>query len=463
MGSPITFSNFNSIDFNVVLNSVMQQESLPLQILQAKQSELSAEGSSYATLATKVAALETAAAGLSTPDGLKQFTASPSDPAALGASASSSAIAGRYEIVVNELARAQVTASTTSAPDADTTVVATGGTLTIGGVAIDATAPLTLAGLAAQINATANVPVTAAVVQSAPGAFRLVLTGADTGQAHAFTIANQLTGGAGVGFADTDGDGVSGDTAADNAVQATDASLLINNLAVTSTSNTVASGVPGVTLTLTQKDSTKTVVVTVAASGAALLDRVNRFVSAYNNLVKFAVDQAAAAKNGSAGTLAHDPLLRDLRNTLRSVLGAAHGGGALTHLAEVGIGFDQSGNLTVDEATLAKAAETNAAGLASLFTGAGASDGVFSSLKTMLHQYSQGGGFLAGAQNQLRDEISRLGSRIDDMLARLAVRRAALQREYIAADQAMSALKAQSGSLASFGSSGSGGGLFTNS
>ena len=81
----------------------------------------------------------------------------------------------------------------------------------------------------------------------------------------------------------------------------------------------------------------------------------------------------------------------------------------------------------------------------------------------MLHQYSQGGGFLAGAQNQLRDEISRLGSRIDDMLARLAVRRAALQREYIAADQAMSALKAQSGSLASFGSSGSGGGLFTNS
>ncbi len=37
------------------------------------------------------------------------------------------------------------------------------------------------------------------------------------------------------------------------------------------------------------------------------------------------------------------------------------------------------------------------------------------------------------------------------MQARLAVRRAALQREFIAADEAMSRLQGQSGSLASFG------------
>ena len=464
MGSPITFSNFNSIDFNLILTSVMQQESLPLQTLQAKQSALSAEGSSYASLATKVAALETAAAGLSTPDGVKQFAASVSDQAAVGATISTGAIPGRYEVVVNELARAQVTASSTSAPDPDTTVVATGGSITIGTVAVQVTGPLTLAQLAAKINSTGDVPASAAVVQSSPGAFRLVLTGVNTGQANAFTIANGLTGGTGVGFTDSDGNGISGDTGTDNTVQATDASLLINNLAVTSTSNTVTSGIPGVTLTLNQKDSTKAVVVTVAASTTALLDNVNRFVAAYNSLVKFAVDQAVAAKNGSVGTLARDPLLRGLRNTLRSVLSGAHGNGTLRHLAEVGIEFDQAGTLTLKESTLIDASRNDGASLATLFAGAGGSDGAFSALKTSLHEYSQAGGFVAGAQDQLRAEIGRLASRIDDMQARLAVRRAALQKEFIAADQAMSALKAQSGGLASFwASSGSGSGLFTNS
>ena len=50
------------------------------------------------------------------------------------------------------------------------------------------------------------------------------------GAANAFTITNALTGGTGVTFTDTDHDGMSGDSAADNAVEATDASLLVNNI-----------------------------------------------------------------------------------------------------------------------------------------------------------------------------------------------------------------------------------------
>src|SRR5262249_35197347 len=154
---------------------------------------------------------------------------------AIGAAVGSGAVAGRYEVVVNELARAQVTASSTSAPDADTTIVATGGSITIGSTVVSVTGPLTLAQVPSPINGTAGIPASAAVVQTSPGSFRLVLTGSQTGQANAFTISNALTGGTGVSFADSDGDGTSGDTAGDNVVQATDASLLINNLAVTST------------------------------------------------------------------------------------------------------------------------------------------------------------------------------------------------------------------------------------
>ena len=38
MGSPITFSGFNSIDFGMVLTAIMTQESQPLVALQARQS-----------------------------------------------------------------------------------------------------------------------------------------------------------------------------------------------------------------------------------------------------------------------------------------------------------------------------------------------------------------------------------------------------------------------------------------
>src|SRR5581483_6014714 len=230
MSSPITFSGFNQIDFNVVLNAIMQQESQPLQALQAQQDALKATDSAFATLATKLDALQTAAEALAKPSAVQQYAATSSDPA-VTATASSGAVAGQYDIVVNELARAQVTASSSTSPDTDTTVVATGGTLTIGGVAVTISGNVTLRQLADQINATAGIPATAGIIQTAPGAYRLLLTGTDTGASHAFTITNGLTG-ASVAFTDTDGNGISGDSTADNAVQATDASVLINNIAV---------------------------------------------------------------------------------------------------------------------------------------------------------------------------------------------------------------------------------------
>ena len=88
MGSPITFSGFNSIDFNVVLNAIMQQESAPLQALQAKQTELQATDSTFGQLATKLDALRTASGALSDSSTLNTYAATSSDTTALTASAS---------------------------------------------------------------------------------------------------------------------------------------------------------------------------------------------------------------------------------------------------------------------------------------------------------------------------------------------------------------------------------------
>jgi flagellar capping protein FliD len=59
---------------------------------------------------------------------------------------------------------------------------------------------------------------------------------------------------------------------------------------------------------------------------------------------------------------------------------------------------------------------------------------------------------ISAAQLQLNNQGGRLDTQISDMQARLAVERTALQAQYTAADQAMTTLKAQSGSLASMSS-----------
>src|SRR5262249_3782140 len=143
--------------------------------------------------------------------------------------------------------------------------VATGGSITIGGKAVTITGSVTLQQLANAINATAGTGVTASVVQSGTTAFRLVLTGQQTGAGNAFTVTNALTGGTGVTFTDTDGDGISGNSTADNAQQARDADFFVNNVEVISNSNTVTSAIPGVTLLLSRQDPTETVSINVSA------------------------------------------------------------------------------------------------------------------------------------------------------------------------------------------------------
>lgn len=448
MSSGITFSGFNNIDWSMILNAVMTQESQPLYTLQSQQSSLKSKQTNLTSLTTKLGTLESAASVLSNSARINTFAATSSDTAALGVSSGSGAMEGRYEIIVNQLARAQVTASGTTA-DADTTVIASGGTFTIGGATITLAGDTTLRGLADQINAATDSPARASVVQSGPGAFRLVLTARDTGAANGFTVTNGMTGGAGLTFTDTDGNGVIGDSVEDNAVAAMDADLLVNNIAVTSASNTLTEAVPGTTLTLYRQDPTKTVVVDVATDTTALKKKVEDYVTAYNAVVDFISAQTAAAAKSDATSIGHDPVVREVRNALRSgMTGAVAGSTDFPYLSQVGLEFTRTGKLQLDSAKFDDAFQNNPEGLTRLFAGNGTDVGAFGALKATLTSFTTVGGVLGSAQDQLKGRITRMDTQILDLQDRLAVRRAALQKEYLAAETAMSQLTNQSGALA---------------
>ena len=450
MGSPITLSGFNDIDFSQILTLIMTQESRPLEALQSRQSALQTRSNTFNTLASKVSALQTAASRLSTTADLNARAATSSNAANVTAEVGTGAQTGRYDVVVNSLARAQVTASATTAPDADSTVVASGGTLVLNGVTVTLSGAVTLRGLADAINATSNPPARASVIQSGPSSYRLVLSAIETGTANAFTITNNLTGGTGLSFGDADNDGVSGDSAADNAVQASDASLTVNNIAVTSTTNTIANAVPGVTLNLLREAPGTPIAIDVVNDASALKDRLRSFVTQYNDLLKFATDQGKSAANGDTASIGRDPLLRQLRDQIRSSVVSEYAtGGAYTSLSQVGVTLSRTGQMEFNEAAFSAAVANGTADVDRLFANGGT--GVFASIDTGLDRYTQTDGLLKGVTKQLIDQSSRLSDQIASMQERLAVRRAALQKEFIAADQAMTQLKSQSSSLANFG------------
>jgi flagellar hook-associated protein 2 len=435
VGSPITFTGFNDIDFGMILTAIMTQESQPLTALQRQQSAVQSKINNFTTLTTKTSTLETAATALSTARSLASFAATSTVPTSVGVSAGSAATAGHYDIVVKELARAQVTASGSSLPGA----TAGTGTFAINGKSVAVTAGMTLNQLASTINEDATLAATASVVQDGAASFRLVLTAKTTGEASAFTVATTLTG---VTFSTT------GDPLVDNAVQATDARLTVNNIEVKGASNTLEGVIPGTSLTLYKKDATAVIGVDVVADNSDLKTKLSGFITAYNDLVKFVAAQTNAAASGDDSSIARDPLVRQLRNTLRSSLNASYGAGALKNLALIGVEFvKNSGTLTLKDAAFAKALEGGTAGMTNLFTGTTGAPGVFASIRSVLDTYTQTAGLLSDAQAQLNKQISKMGDQVTRMQGRLEIRRSSLQREFTAADTAMTQLKSQSSSL----------------
>lgn len=453
MSSGITFSGFNNIDFSLVVNAIMAQASQPLTALQNKQTALKSQASTFDALTTKLSSLDSAANALTSGTALTSYTAKLTDATIVSAATGSGATPGHYDIVVNELARAQVTASDSSAPDADTTAVATGGWLTINGKQIDVQAPVTLAELAKQINQTDGVAAQASVVQTGAGAYRLVLTGVATGDANGFTIQNGLTGGSGISFADGNNDGISGNSASDNAVQATSADLTVNNLQITSQSNLVDAAIPGTTLNLLKKAPGTTVGLDISADASGLKSKLETFVNAYNSLHQFATDQATSAAAGSTSSIARDPLFRSLKSELRSTLLNSFGTDSVNTLAQLGVEFTRTGTLQLNSTQFDDSTSTGLNNLASLLNGTGAKDGAFDTVRSLLQQYTQASGAIPQAKTRLTDQVASLDQQIAAMQVRLDQQRASLQKEYTAADLAMSQLKNQSGAIASFSSS----------
>jgi flagellar hook-associated protein 2 len=335
--------NGNGIDVKAVVNAILNQQTGPLTDWQNQQTDLSTQAGLLGGLNNNLTTLAATVLLLANPTGpLAAQSAKSSDESILTGSATSKAPPGIHQIVVSNLAIAG-TLYTNPLTDGNTSFLTGNATtgdiqLQVGGasgtthdIAITQGSNDTISTLASYIN-TQKWGVTASVVTDAGGA-RLALYSQSTGTPGALAITNNdtaLTFNAPIG--------------------GTNASLTIDGVPLSSTTNTVSGAIEGVTLNLASA-STGTMQLTIGPDAAAATTAINNFVDAYNSVVGIINSQFTVnAATNKQGPLGSDSALRSLQSTLlKDVTYSITGNSGLVNLASLGIDLNNDGTLSVNQ------------------------------------------------------------------------------------------------------------------
>jgi flagellar hook-associated protein 2 len=359
----------SGIDVKGLAQSLVDAEKTPKkERIDDKIKQTEAKITGFGAVKFALSELKTAFGKLNDASDFSSIKPNNTQPNALGISASTTAEAGSYNIEVLQTALMQRTASSSFADRATPLNVispATTGTafslnLTVGGVdkgdiSVDNPSP---AGMVSAING-AKLGVTAQLINTGNG-YNVVISG-ETGASKAFTLTSK----------DSNGAAVADVSFTNNLQTATDASLKINGLTVSRSSNTVTDVIDGVTLDLFA-NTTGSARIDLNRDTAGIKDSIKGLVSAYNDFeetLKILGDRKSEVEE-FGGALAGDSLLQSVRTQVRAMITDTSSTPGTTILAarNVGLSLDRNGKLTLDESKLDTALQNNFAEVSTMFT-----------------------------------------------------------------------------------------------
>jgi len=400
------------IDVNAFVQSALSFDQANITQLQTQQSIVDAQSKALSQISSDLTNLQSAVFSLKDPLGsLTAQTAASSNTAVLTAAASSSALSAVHNITVNNLA---TTASyyTGAVASSSTTLAAGSFQFKVGNanpvtVTIDSTNN-TLDGLASSIN-NLNAGVRASVINDANGA-RLALVSETTGAPGDIAVSANTTG-----------------LAFTKAVTGTNASLVVDGVPISSTTNSVAGVINGVTLNLSSAAPTSSVTLTVSPDTSKATDALNQFVSSYNTAIKDINAQFNVSANGSGGgPLEADGSLREAQSALLAAVTFSNtGNSSISNLESLGISLNNDGTLSVNQGTLA----TNLAGHFSDVQNflQSSTNGFANNLDSLLTNLADpSAGTLGLDAKSLAQTSQDLGSHISDLQSNLAIKQASL-------------------------------------
>jgi flagellar hook-associated protein 2 len=384
---------FSSIDPAYLAQQYTQIErSSKDEVLKAQQTRFTTLLSSYQKLETSLSSMHDLLESFTTDKELLSNTASTSADTVLSVTAGSEAVAGNYEIFVQQLAQNHQMSLAFNATD---TLPADGQfELTVAGdaFAVDLSTLPTGAGLtdlaSAINNAADNSGVQATVMRSGSQSY-LVLTSKESGAANAISM-NFVPG------ADSSGADIGAAVSAATELKAAqDAIVKVgaqNPITVTSASNTLEDVIAGVTLELkkVQAGTDQPVQITVQQDPKAVEDKLKKFVDSYNALVK---------QISSDSSLKSDTMARSISSQIRQSFQKLYQGATLS---SIGIEFDRNGVLSVNSEKMTKALAENPAKVEKMLV---ADNSLFSGIQDSLEPYTKRFGLMKDKQQTLQASL----------------------------------------------------------
>ncbi len=338
------------IDVQGLVEQVLYIERAPIRALESEKKAFQNKINAYNDLNSKLSALLSSLDALNSADSFSAKKTSSSDEEILTATAGGDASPGTYQIQVSRLALFDNYVSDSTFTDANGVIGMGSFDLTVGSettsITIDTTNN-TLEGLRNTIN-NSGAAVRASIIYDGSG-YRLTITSEESGSGNAISIANNT-------LTLSDGSLPLSLTRTHSIADESelDASLVVNGLAITSTSNEVIGVIEGVTLNLKGTSGTVNTVV-VSNDLETVADAIQEFVDHYNEAYSFLNSQFTYVEAaGSAGALAGESLVRNIQSALADVVSRSIGGitGPLNNLAAAGIEMQNDGTLQVNQSRL---------------------------------------------------------------------------------------------------------------
>ncbi|MEM8983232.1 MAG: flagellar filament capping protein FliD [Pseudomonadota bacterium] len=285
-------------------------------------------------------------------------------------------------------------------------------------------------------NATDNTFVRATLVNTDAGT-TLSLSALSTGSAGEISIVS--SGGDG-GLAALDYDAASNTGALTEIRAGTDAEITVDGLSLTSSSNTIANAVEGVTLELLRAEPGAAQGVAIEFDQNALRANVDAFVNAYNALIDTIRTQTAFdSETNTAGILLGDNTLRNISTQLRREFTALQGDAfdPIRSLADVGVTLDVDGKASLDADVFNEAVDGGFVAIGQLFATTG---GVAERLGERLTAYLDDAGPIETRTNGLNASIDDIDEQRQSLNERLVILESRLFSQFNALDSLISQL-----------------------
>ncbi len=427
--SSVTFSGLASgLDTDSIVESLMEIESEPITQLENDIEYYEAETDAYAELDSLLDTLLTSVEKLDTADDLTTISANSTNEDILTATTTSIAMTGTYHITVESLAEAQKDVSDEGFEDTSTESLT--GSLTIGDTTIDYDS-VSLTDLVEMINdADAGVEATIINDGSEENPYRLRISGSEAG------VTTEISGTGSIEI-DTLTDG--------HTYDASQAHIVVDNIDIYSSSNTIAGAVPGVTLNLNDSDSSDEIVLTVESSTNDIASKIEDFVDSYNTIMEW-----ISAQSDNEVDWANDSSLRGLKRKLQSFISKEiSSAGNYTSLASIGLETDYStGELSFDSSVLSEALSEDPDSVIALLGGTDDDDGIADKMVSYLDAETDStDGLYARRSNSNDETIDRLNDQIEKLEARLEKREETLLAQFSAMEELISEMNTMSSYL----------------